>query len=186
MNARIRDFFRTRQGWIFAVADYSHPRGLRSLLRYVPDPDGERQAGGRRYRKLDFETRYYAPLGSAGGSAAMGSGVQFVLGLTAKSGFIFGDGVDPVAEPGLPNGTPGNWWTVVAQSPELLSHCVSGFAFYRSEERELPKELRELAQLRAGWARQSRFVFSQHCKACRDNGVREAQIEAMQGFAVDT
>ncbi len=96
--------------------------------------------------------------------------------------FIFGDGVDPVAEPGLPNGTPGNWWTVVAQSPELLSHCVSGFAFYRSEERELPKELRELAQLRAGWARQSRFVFSQHCKACRDNGVREAQIEAIASW----
>ncbi|HOV81780.1 MAG TPA: nucleotidyltransferase domain-containing protein [Methanothrix sp.] len=58
MNARIRDFFRTRQGWIFAVADYSHPRGLRSLLRYVPDPDGERQAGGRRYRKLDFDDAF--------------------------------------------------------------------------------------------------------------------------------
>ena len=43
------------------------------------------------YRKLDFEGRYYAPLGSVGGTAQLGSGVQFVLGLTAKSGFIFGD-----------------------------------------------------------------------------------------------
>jgi outer membrane protein insertion porin family len=47
--------------------------------------------GTGNYRKLDLETRYYAPLGSAGGNAQLGSGVQFVLGLTAKSGFIFGD-----------------------------------------------------------------------------------------------
>lgn len=48
--------------------------------------------GTGNYRKLDLEARYYAPLGSAGGNAAqLGSGVQFVLGLTAKSGFIFGD-----------------------------------------------------------------------------------------------
>jgi hypothetical protein len=39
---------------IFAVADYSHPDGIRSLLRYVPDPSGERETGGIRYRKLDF------------------------------------------------------------------------------------------------------------------------------------
>ena len=51
--------------------------------------------------------------------------------------FIFGDR-DPVAEPGLPNGTTGDWWTVVARSPELLAHCVKGFQFYRSPDRELP------------------------------------------------
>lgn len=97
--------------------------------------------------------------------------------------FIFGDR-DPVAEPGLANGTPGNWWTVVAQSPELLEHCVTGFAFYRSEERELPAPLRELAQLRVGWARQSRFVFSQHCKASRDNGVPEEKIADIAAWPV--
>jgi len=43
------------------------------------------------YRKVDVETRYYAPLGTLGGNAQLGSGVQFVLGFTAKSGFIFGD-----------------------------------------------------------------------------------------------
>ncbi len=47
--------------------------------------------GTGNYRKVDVESRYYAPLGSAGGNASLGSGVQFVLGLTAKSGFIFGD-----------------------------------------------------------------------------------------------
>lgn len=58
MNLRIRDFFQTRQGWIFAVSDYCHPHGIRSLLRYVPDLKGEREAGGRRYRKLDFDDAY--------------------------------------------------------------------------------------------------------------------------------
>jgi predicted nucleotidyltransferase len=57
-SLRIRDFFETKDGWIFAVADYYHPRGIRSLLRYVPDPRGERIADGKRYRKLDFEESY--------------------------------------------------------------------------------------------------------------------------------
>lgn len=58
MKARIRDFFETVDGWIFAVADYNHPEGIRSLLRYVPDPAGEREAGGIRYRKLDFDPSF--------------------------------------------------------------------------------------------------------------------------------
>lgn len=58
MKVRIRDFFETRDGWIFAVADYDHAQGLRSLLRYVPDPQGEREAKGRRYRKLDFDASF--------------------------------------------------------------------------------------------------------------------------------
>ena len=101
--------------------------------------------------------------------------------VTTMYDFIFGDR-DPVTEPGLPNGTRGDWWTVVAQSPELMAHCVSGFAYYRSESRELPAPLRELAQLRVGWARQSRFVFSQHCKAARDNGVPDTQIAAISAW----
>ncbi|MGB3944555.1 MAG: nucleotidyltransferase domain-containing protein, partial [Methanothrix sp.] len=58
MRARIRDFIETVDGWIFAVVDYHHPDGIRSILRYVPDPAGERAAGGLRYRKLDFEEAY--------------------------------------------------------------------------------------------------------------------------------
>ena len=58
MKARIRDFFETKDGWIFAVADYSHPDGLRSMLRYVPDAAGEREANGKRYRKMDFDLAY--------------------------------------------------------------------------------------------------------------------------------
>jgi len=58
MRARIRDFFETVDGWIFAVADYNHPDGLRSMLRYVPDKRGEREANGKRYRKLDFDPAF--------------------------------------------------------------------------------------------------------------------------------
>lgn len=58
MLARIRDFLQTRDGWIFAVADYLHPEGIRCLLRYVPDPEGERTCGGIRYRKLDFDDSF--------------------------------------------------------------------------------------------------------------------------------
>lgn len=100
--------------------------------------------------------------------------------VTEMYDFIFGDR-DPVAEPGLHNGTTGDWWTVVAQSPELMAHCVSGFQFYRGD-RELPVDLRELSQLRVGWTARSRFVFSQHTKACRDNGVAEEKIQAITAW----
>jgi predicted nucleotidyltransferase len=55
VNARIRDFFETKAGWIFAVSDYNHSEGLRSLLRYVPDVTGDRKADGRSFRKMDFD-----------------------------------------------------------------------------------------------------------------------------------
>jgi outer membrane protein insertion porin family len=48
--------------------------------------------GTGNYRKVDLEGKWYAPLGSLGGGAQLGAGgVQFVLGLTTKAGFIFGD-----------------------------------------------------------------------------------------------
>lgn len=58
MKARIRDFFETKDGWLFAVADYHHPHGLRCMLRYVPDESGERQVNGKRYKKMDFEPAF--------------------------------------------------------------------------------------------------------------------------------
>lgn len=48
--------------------------------------------GTGNYQKVDLEGRWYTPLGSAGGTGGpFGGGIQFVLGLTARSGFIFGD-----------------------------------------------------------------------------------------------
>jgi alkylhydroperoxidase family enzyme len=91
---------------------------------------------------------------------------------------LFGDR-DPVREPGTETGSPGNWWTVFALSPDCFRHAVLGFQLYRSPDRKLDPKLRELGQLRAGWARGSRFVFSQHCKAARAIGLDEARIAAV-------
>ena len=94
---------------------------------------------------------------------------------------LFGDR-DPVESPGTATGTPGNWWTVFALVPECFDHAVAGFQFYRSPQRRLSAKLRELGQIRAGWARGSQFVFSQHCKAARDAGFSEEQVAAIPAW----
>jgi alkylhydroperoxidase family enzyme len=96
---------------------------------------------------------------------------------------LFGDR-DPVAEPGTATGTPGDWWTVFANSPDVLEHACRGFALYASPERKIAAQLRELGQTRAGWLIGSQFVFSQHCKACRAYGFSEEKIEALKAWAV--
>ena len=98
-------------------------------------------------------------------------------------GMLFGDR-DPVSDPGTASGTPGNWWTVTALVPEAFDHIAGGLAFYRSEERSLSPRLRELGQLRTGWARGSRFVYSQHCKAARDVGFSDEQVDAIAHWQV--
>ncbi len=96
---------------------------------------------------------------------------------------LFGDR-DPVAEPGTATGTPGNWWTVFANSPDAFRHTTEGFQFYRSKKRKIDPALRELGQLRAGFAVGSQFVFSQHCKQARDVGLDEAKIAAIPDWQV--
>ena len=95
---------------------------------------------------------------------------------------LFGDR-NPIEEPGTATGTPGNWWTVFALHPAVFRHAVDGFRLYRAESQVDPK-LRELGQIRAGFARGSQFVFSQHCKGARDAGLSEAQIEAIPHWQV--
>lgn len=96
---------------------------------------------------------------------------------------LFGADRDPVEQPGTATGTPGNWWTVFAAVPDCNKHIVEGFQFYRSEDRKISARLRELGQARAGYARGSQFVFSQHCKALRAVGFSDEQIEAIPGWA---
>jgi alkylhydroperoxidase family enzyme len=91
---------------------------------------------------------------------------------------LFGDR-DPIDEPGTATGTPGNWWSVFAQSPDIFKHAVDGFGLYRNPDRKLDPQLRELGQTRAGYARGSQFVFSQHCKSCRSVGMSEEKIQAI-------
>src|SRR5262245_66510484 len=89
---------------------------------------------------------------------------------------LFGPDRDPVAEPGTATGTSGDWWTVFALVPDVLRHAVRGFGLYGSPRRALDPTLRELGQTRAGWTRGSQFVFSQHCKSCRNLGLRAEKI----------
>ena len=98
-------------------------------------------------------------------------------------GLIFGDR-DPVSDPGTASGTPGNWWTVTAWCPMRSTTSRGGLQFYRSPDRLLSPQLRELGQLRAGWARGSKFVYSQHCKAARDVGFSDEQVDALPNWQV--
>ena len=98
---------------------------------------------------------------------------------------MFGDR-DPVAEPGTATGTPGDWWTVFANSPATLKHAAQGFAYYRSSERKLDPILRELGQTWAGWAAASQFVYSQHCKSLRGLGYPDDKIEAIPTWQTAT
>lgn len=95
---------------------------------------------------------------------------------------LFGEGVDPVDNPGTATGTPGDWWTVFALAPAVLEHAVQGFRLYANPENELSPILRELGQTRAGWLRGSQFVFSQHCKSCRSLGMSEEKIAAIPAW----
>ena len=96
---------------------------------------------------------------------------------------LFGER-DPVAEPGTATGTPGDWWTVFANSPDVMEHACRGFALYASPNRKIGPKLRELGQTRAGWLVGSQFVFSQHCKSCRAIGFSEEKIEALKSWQV--
>lgn len=96
---------------------------------------------------------------------------------------LFGDR-DPTVEPGTATGTPGDWWSVFALSPDIFRHAVNGFALYRSPERRIDPILRELGQTRAGWVKGSQFVFSQHCKSLRGLGCSEDKIAAVAHWAV--
>jgi len=108
------------------------------------------------------------------------AGAEIVVSMYDR---MFGDR-DPVAEPGTATGTPGDWWTVFANSPDVLKHAVRGFRLYGSPDRKIAPELRELGQTRAGWLVGSQFVFSQHCKSCRALGFSEEKIEALKSWSV--
>lgn len=96
---------------------------------------------------------------------------------------LFGDR-DPTLEPGTATGTPGDWWSVFALSPDIFRHAVNGFALYRSPQRRIDPILRELGQTRAGWVKGSQFVFSQHCKSLRGLGCSEEKIAAVPHWQV--
>ncbi len=99
--------------------------------------------------------------------------------VTTMYDYLFEDRC-PVEEPGTATGTRGDWWTVFANSPDVLEHAVQGFLLYQSPKRELDPVLRELAQTRIGFAARSGFVSSQHVLALRDLGESEERIRAVE------
>jgi alkylhydroperoxidase family enzyme len=100
--------------------------------------------------------------------------------IRARYDDIFGKDRDPVAQPGTATGTPGNWWTVWANTPGILK----AFSAYPMAEAPLDPRLRELAIMRTGFARGSQFVFSQHCKAARRAGTPEEKIAAVPYWTI--
>lgn len=59
LPVRLRDFIEDWDGWLYAVSTYDNAESVGCILRYVPDPNGERiHASGRRYTKYDFDEAY--------------------------------------------------------------------------------------------------------------------------------
>ncbi len=74
----------TRIGLPFPIAG--------SMVSVATEQNGGILGGDGDYQKVNIDTRWFTPLGSMGGKGnGFGGGVQFTLGLTAKSGFIFGN-----------------------------------------------------------------------------------------------
>jgi len=94
----------------------------------------------------------------------------------------FGDR-DPVASPGTALGSPGHFYTVLAQVPDVLAHHARGFVVFQAG-RDLPPLVAELAKARCGWARSSQLVYSGHCKGARRAGASEEQIAALPHWQV--
>ena len=58
-QVRTRDFIYTSDDLYFASTNYIHPEDrVISFLRYVPDPEGDREKDGKRYRKVGSEEAY--------------------------------------------------------------------------------------------------------------------------------
>lgn len=56
---RLRDFIEDRDGWLYAVSTYDNTPRVGCILRYIPDPKGDRvNRTGERYRKVDFDESY--------------------------------------------------------------------------------------------------------------------------------
>lgn len=62
-----------------------------SQVSVAVEQNGGILGGTGDYQRVDLESRWYAPLGTLGKRGDFAGGIQFTLGLTAKSGFIFGD-----------------------------------------------------------------------------------------------
>lgn len=96
------------------------------------------------------------------------------------------EGRDPVSQPGTATGSRGDWWTTYALVPDLFRFVTDGIAFHSSSLRRVDLGIRELCETRAGWARGSKFVFSQHSKFARAAGVSDEKVAQIPSWEVAT
>ncbi|MGH7606915.1 MAG: outer membrane protein assembly factor BamA, partial [Gemmatimonadales bacterium] len=60
-----------------------------TMVQFGVSQSGGLLGGTGNFQRIDLESRFYAPLGRLGGAEG-GGGVKFVLGFSARSGFVFG------------------------------------------------------------------------------------------------
>jgi alkylhydroperoxidase family enzyme len=91
---------------------------------------------------------------------------------------VFSPDRDPVIEPGSATGSVGDFWTVLANVPEVIVHART-FAndFVRSTTRKLDRAQRELVIVRAAFNVESKFEYSQHRKFLRATGYPDHKID---------
>jgi alkylhydroperoxidase family enzyme len=92
-------------------------------------------------------------------------------------------GRDPVSEPGTSTGTPGTWWTVFANAPDILRYFQLGSSMIRSETIKITQYQRELGVVRAGFLQGSKFVYSQHSKGARRAGISPEKVAAIPSWS---
>jgi alkylhydroperoxidase family enzyme len=91
---------------------------------------------------------------------------------------LFGDR-DPTVQPGTATGSAGNYWTVLANSPDSFALALATIELMRRDDITDPI-YKELGIVRASWDRGSQFCYSQHCKSLRSLGVPDEKIEAIR------
>jgi alkylhydroperoxidase family enzyme len=96
---------------------------------------------------------------------------------------IFSPGRDPVAEPGTDSGSPGDFWTVLANVPGTLTHIIGFADVFFGEENQLSRQLRELVICRTAFNIGSKFEYSQHRKHLRNFGYSEPKGEDIPTWA---
>ena len=94
------------------------------------------------------------------------------------------EGRDPVAEPGRWDGTPGRLVDRLRAGARRVRPRRQGLRPLPEPQPHARPELRELGQIRVGWAAGSQFVFSQHAKSMRGLGMPEEKITAIPAWPV--
>jgi alkylhydroperoxidase family enzyme len=85
---------------------------------------------------------------------------------------IFSPGRDPVAEPGTATGSAGDFWTVLANVPGVITHII-GYTEVFAQESPLGRQLSEVVICRSAFNIGSKFEYSQHRKFLRNTGYPE-------------